>query len=267
MAEARGGPKRVRAGQEVRVLDIPAEAGPHGLFEVLHQFDRPGALADAVKAVARRCYGTAGRAWLEILAADPEGMAKAAREVVQAFVAEHVPEGAAGQVMRVAGRFALVGAAGELAAGQGLLPWQPGEAERAAAACFAAWRAARRGGDGAGEDAAAVAAVRGFIGAHGESRFQLLGAGEDAETRTIHERVGWRKRGGEGWRYLILAETWRTEVVAGMDPAAAAGALYRAGFLVPQEVGRWQRNERVGLSKPVRVYLILDAILSGEVAQ
>lgn len=267
MAEARGGAKRARAGQEVRVLDIPAEAGPHGLFETLHHHPGAGAIADALKAVAARCYGTAGRAWLHILADDPEGMARDAREVVAAFLAAHVPKDAAGQVRRAAGRFALAAAAGELATASGLLPWPAGEAEKAAAACFAAWRGARQAGNGAAEDAAAVAAVRGFIGAHAESRFQLLGTGGDAEARLVVNRAGWRKREGEGWQFLILPDTWRGEVVAGMDAKAAADALRRAGYLIPQEHGRLQRAERVGLSGPVRVYVIRDTILAGEVGK
>ncbi|WP_270934421.1 DUF927 domain-containing protein [Falsiroseomonas oryzae] len=264
LAEARGGPRRVRAGQEVRVLDIPAEAGPHGLFETLHGFANAAALADHLRAVARRTYGTAGRAWLERLAADPEGMAASAREVMDAFLAGHVAPGASGQVRRAATRFALVAAAGELATGCGILPWQPGEAERAAAVCFKAWRAARPGGDGAAEDAAAVAAVRAFIGAHGESRFQTLEDDDDPEARAVINRAGWRKRDGKGWRFLILPETWRRDVVAGMDPEAAARALNRAGFLVPsgERDGRMQKHERVGLSGKVRVYVIRDTILS-----
>ena len=130
--------------------------------------------------------------------------------------------------------------------------------------CFAAWRGARQGGNGAAEDAAAVAAVRAFIGAHGESRFQTLGGEGDAELRLVVNRAGWRRRDGTGWQFLILPDTWRREVVAGMDEKAAAQALKRAGFLIPQEHGRLQRAERVGLSSPVRVYVIRDTILAGE---
>lgn len=262
LAETRGGPRRVRAGQEVRVLDIPAEAGPFGLFDVLHDFGNAAALADHLKAAAGRTYGTAGRAWLERLAADPEGMAASAREVMGTFLAAHVAQGANGQVRRAAGRFALVAAAGELATACDIVPWQPGEAERAAAACFAAWRGARAGGDGAAEDAAAVAAVRHFIGAHGESRFQTLGDNDDPEARLVLNRAGFRKRDRPGvWRYLILPETWAREVVAGMDPQAAARALKRAGFLEGsgEKDGRLTRKESVG-----RVYVIRDAILTGD---
>lgn len=273
LAEARGGPKRVRAGQEVRVLDIPAEAGPLGMFECLHGLPSAGALADAIKARAARFYGTAGRAWLAVLAEQPEAMAQAAREVIAAFEAHHVSAGATGQVRRAAARFALAAAAGELATGAGLLPWPPGEAERAAAACFAAWRGNRAAGDGAAEDAAAVAAVAAFIGAHGESRFQTVGewrpsegAAEavEPETRVVVNRAGWRKRAGEGWRYCILPETWRREVVAGMDPVLAAKAVQAAGHLDTERKGRLTRNERVGATNPARVYVVLDTILTDQ---
>lgn len=80
-------------------------------------------------------------------------------------------------------------------------------------------------------------------------------------------RAGWRKRDGEGWQFLILPDIWRGEVVAGMDATAAADALKRAGFLIPQEHGRLQRAERVGHSFPVRVYVIRDTILAGEVGK
>ena len=109
-----------------------------------------------------------------------------------------------------------------------------------------------------------MAAVRGFIGAHAESRFQTLGTEGDAEPRLVVNRAGWRKREGVGWQFLILPEAWRSEVVAGMDAKAAADALRRAGYLIPQEHGRLQRAERVGLSSPVRVYVIRDTILAGE---
>ena len=262
LAEARGGPIRVKAGQEVRVLDIPAEAGPHGLFETLHGFPSAGGLADAVKAGAASCYGTAGRAWLAYLVADPDGMAAAARDVMAAFLKDRLPVGADGQVGRAAQRFALVAAAGELAAEVGLLPWEPGEAEGAAAACFQAWVAARAGGTGAAEDAAAIAAVRRCIGAYGESRFQNIDASDD---RPVLNRLGWRKKDKTGWRYLFLPEAWKNDAVPGLDPEAAARALRAAGYLVPQSESekRHSRMERVGLAKPVRVYAISESILAG----
>jgi putative DNA primase/helicase len=276
LAETRGGPRRVRAGQEVRVVDVPADAGAGmGLFEALHDAPNPAALAEAMKAAGRRCYGTAGRDFLARLTAEPDALAAAAREAVRAFEARHVPPDAGGQVRRVAHRFALAAAGGEMAAALGVVPWAEGEAEAAAARCFADWLRTREGGAGAAEDAAAVASARHFIGAN-DARFEMVeprnasaadmatGEAPRSEPRVILNRAGWKKRDGEGWRYCILPDTWRREVMAGLDASAAATAVHRAGYLVPQQLGRWQKVERVpGHGKPVRVYVVRADILSG----
>jgi uncharacterized protein (DUF927 family) len=55
------------------------------------------------------------------------------------FLATYVPAGADGQVQRVAQRFALIAAGGELAVAADVLPWLKGEATAAAARCFDAW--------------------------------------------------------------------------------------------------------------------------------
>jgi putative DNA primase/helicase len=82
----------------VRVLDLPADTGRWGLFEELHGFADARGLADALRAASGRLYGTAGLAWLQVLADDPAGMAAAAREVIEAFTCDHVPADASGQV-------------------------------------------------------------------------------------------------------------------------------------------------------------------------
>jgi putative DNA primase/helicase len=266
LAEARGGPRRVRAGQEVRVLDIPADTGLFGLFEDLRRFTSAASFADHLKAASTHYYGTAGREWLKNLADDPEGMGQAAREIIDAWRAVHVQEDVAGQVGRAASRFAVLAAAGALATRFGILPWGRGEAEGAVGACFEAWRGARRGGDGAAEDAQAVAMVRRFIALHGSSRFEGAGGSGDGMQRTIN-RAGWVKTDiDDARRYLILPEIWHDEVVPGLDPETAARALHRAGFLMPgTEGGRLTRKERVpGLANPARVYAVRESILEGD---
>jgi hypothetical protein len=188
------------------------------------------------------------------------------------FVAEHVPAGAAAQVGSVAGRFALIGAAGELARDYGVLPWPEGEALRAAGACFAAWLA-ERGGAGSGEDTAALAQVRQFLEAHGESRFTLLAptvpGSEPAPpdiARTIN-RAGWRRRAtgedGERWEYLILPETWKAEVCKGLDAKRTAELLAGRGLLLGGNVRHRAVLARIPGEGPRRVYVVSGAILGG----
>ncbi len=168
----------------------------------------------------------------------------------------------------VAARFALIGAAGELARGYGVLPWPEGEAMRAARACFAVWLA-ERGGAGAAEEAQAVAQVRAFVAqvrafieAHGASRFELAGRDENlAEPRTVN-RAGFRRRAGDAWGYLIFPQTWRAEVCKGLDPKLVADALIARGLLLGSTRRHRAASEWVpGHGKKLRVYIVSGAIL------
>ncbi len=147
-------------------------------------------------------------------------------------MAKHVPEGASGQVLSVAGRFALVAAAGTLATVFDILPWPKEEADIAAGICFKAWLA-KRGGAGAMEFETGLAQIRHFLEAHGSSRFQTIGEGDEAR---VINRAGFRRKDGDGrWEYLVLPEAWRSEVCAGQDARALAKELQRRGFLVPDK--------------------------------
>ena len=61
-----------------------------------------------------------------------------------------IPKNSSGQVGRVGARFALVGAAGEMATAAGMTGWPVDESERAAITCCDAWLEAR-GDNGDGE--------------------------------------------------------------------------------------------------------------------
>ena len=187
-------------------------------------------------------------------------------------MAEFVPQDADGQVGSVASRFALIAAAGELAIHYGVLPWPQGEARRAAAVCFQAWLG-QRGNVVAGEDAQAIAQVRAFIEAHGESRFTVLGAaplnalGQPIESRTIN-RVGFRERIGAGeaerWDYLILPEAWRNEVCKGLDAEAAAKVLADRALLRRDPDARLTIKRSLPDHGRLRVYVVRGDILGGD---
>lgn len=266
--------RRTMAGLDVRLVNLPADAGAGlGVFQVLHGWPSAAALTDHLRRASRHVYGTAARAFLETLAQDratqPDPLRETLATLRNSFLEQHVPVGAAGQVRSVAARFALIGAAGELARDYGVLPWPEGEALRAAAACFAAWLA-ERGDIGAGEDAAALAQVRAFLETHGESRFTpLLAHAGEAEappegSRTIN-RAGWRRRmDGEGWEYLILPEAWRADVCRGIDAKRAAAVLRRAGLLLGA-TDRWPAPRlRIPGEGQIRVYRVCGAILAGD---
>src|SRR5690606_16817238 len=136
VAEDRRG-RRPAAGQEVRVVDLPADAGAgHGLFEELHGHADGDALARRLKVGSSSYYGTAARIFIAYIAENAEEVRQPVRGFIDAFAEEHCPAGADGQVHRVAHRFGLAAAAGELAIRRGLLPWKPGEAISGCGRCF-----------------------------------------------------------------------------------------------------------------------------------
>lgn len=170
-----------------------------------------------------------------------------------------------GQVSRVAGRFALVAAGGELATDYGVNGWVNGEAYRAAGTCFWAWLAARAGGLGSGEEAKAIEHVRAFIMAHGASRFEPFNPTPDAFEPRINDRVGWwRERDGVR-EYLIPVATWKGAVCVGMDGTWVAKLLLQLGHVIADANGRTSQSLRVQrLGTSLRV-IVLRATIIGEV--
>lgn len=83
-----------------------------GAFEELHDQSSPAALALAVKDAATCYHGSVGVVWLRCIVAKRAELAELIADGIQKFVEEVAPTGAAGQVLRVARRFALVAAAG-----------------------------------------------------------------------------------------------------------------------------------------------------------
>ncbi len=251
---------RARAGQEVRVIDLPADAGAgRGLFERLPDGTTAGAFADTLRDAAGTHYGSAGRVFLHNLTdkyADAREGLRSARDAIAATLA---PSDSAGQVRRVAHRFALIAAAGELATEWGLTGWPEGEAEQAALACFRAWLVAR-GTPGSAEPAAMIAQVRQFLEAHGESRFAPWDA--DAKERPTINRAGFRKQSDNGTEFFVLPETFKAELCRGFDHRAVGRALIEAGAVQPDSDGSVTRKERLpGLGKgTARCVRILPAI-------
>jgi uncharacterized protein (DUF927 family) len=181
------------------------------------------------------------------------------------FVEAHVPAAADAQVRRAAERLGLIGAAGELACGWGIVPWQEGEALESARRALADWIAAR-GGTAAAEEAEMLAKVRGYFEAHGEARFEAIGnTAESAfslDSRPVANRAGWRRESGEQREWLVMPEAWR-EICDGLDPTATARLLAQKGILRrPTNEKKFMRVERTPFGSK-RVYVITARILDG----
>lgn len=251
--EGRG---HAKAGQSVRVVDIPADAGAGlGLFENLHGCESADLFARQLKNASARYYGTPLRAFLQKLVVDRDDLTKHARAVMADFQANNCPEGADGQVSRVCGRFALVAAAGEVGTLLGVLPWPSGEASQAAAMCFNAW-IEQRGEIGAGEVAAGLEQVQAFFQANGVSRFLDF---DVKKPQPVGKMAGYRRCKDGKPEFWVFPEVFRHEICAGLNVDMVCRELKRGGILL-SEGDQNTRNKRVQ-GKQRRMIVLTHAVL------
>jgi putative DNA primase/helicase len=133
---AEDGNKRARAGQEVRFVDIPADAGAgHGVFENLHDAAHGGELAEQLRQATLKYYGTPIRRFIELLVqrygSDLQRLTDRLKKSRDDFLQREIPNPVSGQVRSVCSRFALIAAGGELATEFAITGWEEGEADRA----------------------------------------------------------------------------------------------------------------------------------------
>jgi uncharacterized protein (DUF927 family) len=254
--------RKLAAGQQVRVVDIPADAGRGmGIFENLHGLVSAEALARHLRAATQRHYGIACREYLAAIVPIADELRDQIGPVVKAFVEQYVPSGADGQVVRVAQRFALVAVAGELAQQHGVVPWPAGAAIAAAGRCLEDWLEAR-GGHGAAETRDGIEQVRSFIQANGVARF-LPAWQQDEPDHFSRDIAGFRKDIGDGWDYYVTTTAWR-EVCQGFDPKRLATVLAERGFLDVADDGRLAKPVRVKGHGQRRLYHIRSKLLEGD---
>ena len=259
--------KKMKSGQEVRLIPIPTEVREGSALEYFHEFDTGHEIAGWVQGHAARCFGVAGRAWLEHLVDNTGGLSAALRERMDAIEARMVPAAASGQVKRGGRRFALIAAAGEMATEAGITNWPAGESERAAHTCFKAWLVSR-GGAGNGEETAMLRAVRRFFESHGEGRFTWWHRAKDDHNAKTLQRAGYRRfvdhegnpikmakkvytpgvsredqgvydamtdleAEGASVEYFVLPEVFRAEVCQGFDYQTVCKVLLKHKCLLP----------------------------------
>lgn len=248
--------QRPKAGQEVRLVDFPADAGAGlGIFERVEEGMTPGQAAIGIKDAVKKDYGHAGRAFVSALVEGGGEAEKWVRTALAEQTAAICPAGADGQVQRVASRFALCAVAGMFAVRHGILPLAEQDIVSAAKTCFNSW-VCNRGGIGSGEDQKIVETLHCFIETHGQSRFQDLNPPEDkngnARPQTVVNRAGFR----DGSTFYILQEQWKMQVFQGFDAKRAAKILNERGYLKGREKGRLLSKETLPDLGATRCYVV-----------
>jgi putative DNA primase/helicase len=201
--------KMVKAGQLVRLLDIPA-ARAFGCWDELHGKANGAALSDDIRRAGLLHHGEVGRAYLQALTHDKRDFAEALRQL-QALPQLNADDGE-GQEKRAAARFALLALAGEVATGYGLTGWESGQATEAAAVCLALWRSER--GAGNDEKRQVMTQVSDFIELHGDSRFSDIKYANDCK---VISRAGWWRLNHKDEREYLFSSAGLREALKSHD--------------------------------------------------
>ncbi len=255
---AEGG-HRVKAGQSMRLLDVPAQR-KHGAWDDLHDQATGAAFSDALKRESQKHYGHAGRAFLEQLTRDHDASFTEYLDELKAR-----PEFSAvndeGQAKRAAARFALFALAGELATTYGLTGWAEGAATEAAAAGFAAWLSLRAGkARGNLERDQVIERIASFIERHGDSRFSDADSDDDQRAAMVRDRAGWWQKTVTGRLYMFTAGGMR-EALEGFEFNRSLDVLQACGAIDPPGLDNKRARFRRIRGQGFKLYVIDPARL------
>jgi putative DNA primase/helicase len=261
--------RKAKAGQLVRLVDVPADADTgFGLFDDCDG-EPAAAFAQHLNTNAMTYYGSAGPSFLAHiatqLATSPITVKDELRGRIDTVQNKLMEDhgGADGQIMRVARYFALVAVAGELAREALDLPWGDGEAYWASRRCFKAWLA-QRGGSERQEILSATTAIREAIEIHGPARFQHLNDMNDAADgingHGVRDLLGYRFKWREEtvWGFTTAGIK---EVVRGIgDSTTLIAELTERGVILRGD-DRIQIEKKIGGTKR-RLYAVPDSLLT-----
>lgn len=245
--------QKIHAGQTVRFIELPADAGKgFGMWDTLHGMADGAAFTNALKDNGGRYYGTAARAFIAAMIENMEAVPGVVKRLDEAFQIHLVPPEASGQVKRVASAFAMVAAAGALAVEWGVCPWP--EPRRpvgdsfldpfdAAGAMFKAWLNERPTVRNL-EEAQILSHVRKLMDANWQARFIDWGrvtedSADLSRMAAVHNALGFRKRAQEWTQdnqhfYFYITRGQFAEEFAskgGFKPLRVAQVLKQYGVL------------------------------------
>lgn len=251
--------KTSKAGQKVRLLNIPAKAdkNSHGIFEDLKGFKSGAEFADYLREKTAEYYGIPSVEFIKYVIRHQNDIKKHYKEAFKILKSKYLPENASGQDQRAFERFMFVGFAGELAIKYGVVCWEPKTAYAAAIACFNAWLEDK---DGVGDDEnrQILEQVRSFFELHGRSRFFDLTGFQDQK---ISNMAGYKCIDNNGdITFYVSPSVFKNEICKGFNRRAVIALLIDSGYLLLDHNSNYRQQKRTpdGVKK---VYVISGNIL------
>lgn len=249
--------KNVRAGQEIRILDIPVDGYKYGCFDSIGRHKNAEEFVEKLRYLCSQHYGLAGIHFLKKFVAEQDKHKNTFKKSIKEITEKYLPEGSSAQVQRAFHRFAFVAAAGELATSLGITGWKEEEAIQSAICCFQDWLKCR-GSKEMYEEIAIESHIRLFFEKHGESRFTLYNSIEKEETSKTFDRVGYRKETNDGTIFYVFPESFKREICRGYSRKLVIEVCRKHNFL---DYGKDSASKSIHTSrkKSQRFYVFLGS--------
>jgi putative DNA primase/helicase len=257
MAEER---KTSKAGQKVRLLNIPAKASQKsfGIFENLHNFQDGAEFSSYLRDNTTKYYGTASIAFIEKVLEHSTEIRRHFKDEFQRLKLQYLPTNAEGQDMRAFEHFMLVGFAGELAIKYGVICWEPGTSYNAAVACFNSWLEDKEG-VGDDENRQILEHVKSFFELHAHSRFFDL---DGAKDQKISNMAGYKSVYQDAVTFFVSPSVFQNEICKSFSRKSVISLLIEKGFLLKDRNGDYRQQKWTPYGNK-KVYVISGKILLG----
>ena len=259
----------VKAGQEVRMIDLDAVVGEYGVFDCLiGGFSTSKQQAETLQDNTAHYYGVAGIQFLENMISKKDDARNLFEEVRKEFIKNETPNDANSQVSRAINRFAIIAAGGELATYFKITGWEVGEAYRGVKACFDNWQFNLISTTESHEETTAIKLVRAFLSKHGEDRFKDLKRASDTHAPKTINLAGWKQEKEDETFFHFSVDAFENEVCKGRDTRLVLRTLNKHGYLLTESGGKTKRLKhrglKIGQNEKVNSYAVNAKILQHE---
>lgn len=250
--------KTSKAGQKVRLLNIPAKASKDscGIFENLMGFQDGAEFSDYLRENTSKYYGIASVEFIKHVLKYQNDIKEYYKEEFQKLKSKYLPAKAEGQDMRAFERFMFVGFAGELAIKYGVVCWKPETSYNSAVACFNSWLEDK---DGVGDDETRqiIDQVKSFFELHGHSRFFDLDGYPDQK---IHNMAGYKRVFKDEVTFFVSPSVFQKEICKNFNRKSVISLLIEQGFLLKDHNGDY-RQQKWTPDGNKKVYVISGNVL------
>lgn len=237
--------KQSKGGQEIRMMDIPADTGKYGCFENLHEYATGEEFADALSEACDNFYGTVSIAYLNKIIENQEFAIGFVEKIQKSFIDKNRPLKGSGQVARALKRLAIMAAGGELATEYGFTGWEKGAAIEGISKCFNDWLIAR-GGNQNIEKIRALKHVRNFF----VSNPQKFLNWDCVINKELAEESSFKKYDRQGnIEFFVHRDLFRKEICLGLNEKTVAACCVEDGWIIPDAEENPTRSEIVSIHK------------------